>query len=73
MAVGTAVGMVDVSGSHGQQFKRLDVARPHRAEVAVVERGELRLAQPLGHGQDGTVEEADFEIGYVRIRSATRS
>lgn len=39
------------------------MAWPHRAEVAMVERGELRLPQPLCHGQDRAVYEADFEVG----------
>jgi len=39
------------------------MAGPNRAEVAMVESGELRLPQPLCNGEDRAVHEADFEVG----------
>jgi hypothetical protein len=46
-----------------ERSEREFVAGPQRAEVAVVERGELGLAEALCDGQDGAVKEADFEVG----------
>ena len=39
------------------------MARPHGAEVPMVERGELQLTEPLRYGQDSAVHEANFEVG----------
>lgn len=50
-------------GSWRQQFQRLDVLGTHRAEMSVIERRELWLAEPLRNGQHSTVHEADFEVG----------
>ena len=38
------------------------MARAHDAEVAVIKRRELWLAESLGHGQDGAVDEPDPQI-----------
>jgi len=36
------------------------MTRAHDAEVAMIKRRELRLTEPLGHSQDGAVDEADL-------------
>lgn len=46
-----------------QQLKRVDVARLDQAEVAMVERGDLRLVEPLGDGHNRGVDEADVGVG----------
>ena len=46
-----------------QQREDVDVPRSARPEVAPVEGRELRLAEPLGHGEDGGVDEADVGVG----------
>jgi hypothetical protein len=53
-------------GSGGHQLQRLDVTRPHRREVAVVQRGQLRLSEALHDRQHRAVDEADFQIGIGR-------
>lgn len=52
-----------IRGSGGQKLQGLDVARSHRREVAVVQRGELGLTEPLGHSQDAGVDKANLQIG----------
>lgn len=49
--------------SSRQQLQGLDVARPHRPEMAVVEGGELRLAEALDDRQNGAVDKADLQVG----------
>lgn len=51
-----------MDGSGRQELQGLDVARPHDAEVAVVERGQLRLAEPLHHRENCAVDKADLQI-----------
>ena len=45
-----------------QELQGVHVARPHRAEVLAVERGELGLVQALDDREDGRVDEPDVEI-----------
>lgn len=39
------------------------MARPHRGEMTVVQRGELRLAEALDDREDRAVNEADIQVG----------
>lgn len=38
------------------------MARAHRAEVTMIERGELRLTQPLCDREDCAIDKTDFQI-----------
>ena len=48
-----------------QQLERVDVAGLDQAEVAVIERGDLRLVEALGDGDDGGVDKADVGVGVL--------
>ena len=49
-------------GSGGQELQGLNVTRPHDAEVAMIERCELRLVESLHHGENRAVDEADLQV-----------
>lgn len=50
------------------QFEVLDVPWPHRAEVAMVECRQLRLAQLLDGRQDAGVHDVHFEVGVGALQ-----
>jgi hypothetical protein len=52
-----------VTAGLGHELQRLDVARPHDPEVAVIERRRLRFVETLDDRKDRRVDEADIHVG----------
>ena len=48
-----------------QQLERVDVAGLDQSEVAVVQRGDLRLVEALGDSDDRSIDKADVSVGVL--------
>ena len=53
-------------GDHGSSVKAAASARPHDAEVAAVDRGNLLHSQPLGGRDDRGVDGSEREVAIAR-------
>jgi hypothetical protein len=47
----------------GDDFERVDVARPHDGEVTAIQRGEFCDVEPFSDRDDGRIDEPEAEVG----------
>ena len=52
------------------QLKRLDMGRPHRSKVALVERRDLRLGEALGERHDAGIDDPEREVRMPGLQLA---